>query len=335
MMPLREYRRKSRNMGSSLFLIPLSGWNETAHRVEHMHGTFNVAKALRIKTKIEIEKLLHWAYRDELSKRMTSSAEGIWDKIAEDGKRGGIDPGHGAAQRYSHFGLPHRDAEWIEKAVSSLPDATINWDREAERILGPLVNLVDPRSRQAVASSPVRTPVAGWTTRDGRIRREIVDRPRDVIMVRSLRTSALVTMHATMGNRPDWREDQPRPQMISRGSKVVIVGECRGKNLYTTGSYCPLEYVPSPLAIAEARADYLAWWRGLKRLVESDLLLEDFEPLMPEAVEMPWITPDPVMTLVSPGTPRKFSKLPLGPERKLAGPRKRFPKGGEVRVIRP
>jgi hypothetical protein len=34
-----------------------------------------------VKTKIDIETLLHWAYRDELSKRQTSSAEGIWNRI--------------------------------------------------------------------------------------------------------------------------------------------------------------------------------------------------------------------------------------------------------------
>jgi hypothetical protein len=44
--------------------------------------------------------LLRWAFQDELSKRKTSSAEGIWDRILEDGQRGGIDVGHSAAQRY-------------------------------------------------------------------------------------------------------------------------------------------------------------------------------------------------------------------------------------------
>lgn len=281
------------------------------------------------KTKMDVEKLLHWAYRDELSKRTTSSAEGIWDKINDRG-RVGIDPGHGAAQRYPHFGLPHPDADRIEKAVGALPDAVIDWDAEAEAVLGDLLMLADPRTPPL----PARTPADGWIRRDGKMVKVGVlsDRPREVILVRSLRTAALVTMHAGMGTRPNWREDQPTPFPIEQGSKVSIVGECRGKNLYTTGSYCPLRWSPSPLVIAEARADYLAWWRGMKTLVET-LMLEDFAPLMPEAAEMPWRTPEPKWSLVSRGTAKKAPPLPLKPGRKLAGPKKQQKRSGAVRKI--
>jgi len=48
-----------------------------------------------LKRDVEIERLLNWAYRDELSKRMTSSAEGIWQHMGEYVQRGGIDVGHG------------------------------------------------------------------------------------------------------------------------------------------------------------------------------------------------------------------------------------------------
>jgi len=108
------------------------------------------------RTEIDIETLLHWAYRDELSKRQTSSAEGIWDRILEDGQRGGIDPGHGAAQRYSHFGLPDPDAELIEKAVSSLEDLVIDWQQSFHAIAAELsglisINDIEPDSSAAIA----------------------------------------------------------------------------------------------------------------------------------------------------------------------------------------
>lgn len=280
------------------------------------------------KTKMDVEKLLHWAYRDELAKRTTSSAEGIWDKISET-SRVGIDPGHGAAQRYPHFGLPHADAERIERAVAVLPDAVINWDKEAVAVMGDLLALADPRSKADAAP-----PVDGWIRRDGKMEKAgvLLDRPRDVILVRSLRTTALVTMHAGMGTRPDWREESPLPEMVARGAHPVVIGSCEGKNRYSPGSYCPLRWSPSPVAIAEARADYLAWWRGLSRLTET-LYLEDFLPLMPGAPEMPWLSPEAPWVMVSRGTPKKMRTLQLKPTRKLAGPKKTHKRGGEVRRV--
>ena len=53
---------------------------------------------IQAKIPMDTELLLRWAFQDELSKRKTSSAEGIWDRILEDGQRGGIDVGHSAAQ---------------------------------------------------------------------------------------------------------------------------------------------------------------------------------------------------------------------------------------------
>ena len=257
-----------------------------------------------MKRSIEIEKLLHWAYRDELSKRHTSSAEGIWDRMRENGQRGGIDPGHGAAQRYPHFGLPHPDAETIEGAVSALPDLILDWTASCDAIMGDMAGIIGQR---------------------------------DILMVRSLRTSALVTMHSGMGTRPDWREEPPQPG--PRGSKndpsrPMLVGECKGHNRYTAGSHCPIEWFPSPLNVAVARAEYVCWYRGLVTLAAT-LELSDYTALMPVAPEMPWRGErEPARKIWAIGEhSMKERRLPLNPHRSAPMMRQPQSKHGPVRKI--
>lgn len=241
------------------------------------------------KKPVEIEKLLRWAFVDELSKRLTSSAEGIWDHIEEIGQRGGIDPGHGAAQRYPHFGLPHPDAEKIELAVSNLPNLIIDWKESGEALMGDMLALFNKR---------------------------------DVLLVRTLLTGALVAMHAKMSTRPDWREDAPQPHWIAaeRGAnRPKVIGECKGKDRYTHGSYCPLVYEPSPISIAETRADYACWHRGLVLLAES-LELQEHVALPPAAPARPWAGErEPARRIFGIGERRERQQpLPLKPQRPFA-----------------
>lgn len=274
------------------------------------------------KRQVEIEALLRWTYRDELPKRQTSSAEGIWKRLEQYGYLGGVDadPGHGAAQRYPHFGLPHDDAFTIEKAVAKLGDAAIDWAKEGAVIMGDLIALADPRPPSA---RPKRETIIGYNDRHAdKIgwRTEKV-KPREFIMVRTLRTANLVAVHAQMGTRP--MLDMPRPHWIEaeRGprNRPKLVGECRGKDHYSTGSYSPLQWLPSPLEVAQDRADYLAWWRGLAQLAAS-LDLAAHEVLPPEAPEFPWNEPPraPPMTFVIDKASRV--PLPLAPKREAAGP---------------
>lgn len=236
---------------------------------------------------IDIEQLLRWAYRDELLKRTTSSAEAVWEAISESWYTGPIDS-PGGAQRYDH-GAPHPDAVTIERAVAALPDATIDWEIEAEHILGHLIALVEPR---AAAVLPARRPThASWPAQGGagRTGRRLAP-PREVVMVRSLRTAALVTMHAKMGTRPKYWDEHPHPEPVpaTRGPNVLVVGMALRKGYYSPGSYCPVRWWPSPLTIAEARADYLAWWRGLERLV-AQLQLAKHRATGPAALQYPWL----------------------------------------------
>jgi hypothetical protein len=298
-----------------------------------------------MKTEMEIEALLIWAYRDELSKRQTSSAEGIWDRILEEGQRGGgidRDPGHGAAQRYAHFGLPDPDAERIEKAVGGLEDTVIDWKQSFTAIAGELAGLISINDI-APRSKPPKAPKSSWSAAGTKAIKAwwgekgaapLHSRPRDVLMVGSMRTGALVTMHAVKGSRPQWMEESPRPFPIpaSRGSNPEVVGDCRGKNLYTIGSYCPLRWDPSPLSIVMSRAEYVAWHYGLAKLAEI-LELEKFTVLPPKAPRLPWLDgAAPPRRVIR--TPSKSMKtLPLGPLRDRAGPPRRHPKAGPVRSV--
>jgi hypothetical protein len=259
------------------------------------------------KLAVDIEKLLVWAYRDELSKLHSSSAEGIWDLINDASTLGVVaTSGEGAAQRYD-FGLPDADAQEIAAAVASLGDLIIDWDASREAIMGDLAPLL---------------------------------LQRDVLMVRPLRTAALVTMHAKMNSRPDWHEETPRPYMvpaIKGPHRPAIVGECRGANFYSTGSYCPLRWAPSPITIALVRAEYAAWHRGLCTLADT-LSLDRYEALPPAAPAQPWDGGDAQAAR----QPRVYAvgerhglKLPLKPSRPLTGAPPRRRRRGEVRQIAP
>lgn len=299
-----------------------------------------------MKTGMDIETLLGWAYRDELSKRHLSSAEGIWDRIQEDGQRGGVDPGHGSAQRYSHFGLPDPDAELIEKAVSALEDMVIDWPKSFDAIAADLSGLITINDIAKRGEQP-RATKAGWGQAGAKAVKAMFghtpqasrDRPRDVLMVGGLRTSALVTMHAVKGSRPDWIEDSPEPHAVPalKGPNAMVVGECKGRNLYTIGSCCPLKWEPSPLSIVSSRAEYVAWHDGLTKLAET-LILAKFNPLPPKASRTPWLD-----ARVEPGhgtlsvlptstnSVKAWGTLPLAPSRGRMGPALRKERAGPVR----
>lgn len=296
---------------------------------------------MAVKREVDCEHLLIWAYRDELSKRHTSSAEGIWDRIGESAQTGiNRDPGHGAAQRYSHFGLPDADAERIEIAVSSLEDMVIDWCKSFRSIAAELSELISINDI-TVNSKPSRVPKSTWGSAGDRALKAwwgdrgaapIHDRPRDILMVGGLRTSALVTMHAVKGSRPEWMEESPRPLAMpsSRGAGSEIVGECRGKNLYTLGSYCPLRWDPSPLSIIMSRAEYVAWHYGLGKLSET-LELEKFIVLPPTAPSTPWLDGRELPRRVFKTGLKPMKTLPLAPTRGRKGPPMPSPKASPVR----
>lgn len=305
----------------------------------------NVGRVNR--TEIDIETLLLWAFRDELSKQQTSATEGLWDHIAELGQRGGveIDRGPGGAQRYAYIGLPDPDALLIEKAVAGLEDMVIDWPKSFDAIAGDLAGLITVND-MARRESPPRKPKAGWGPAGAKAlnawfgdgaAKPVRDRPRDVLMVAGLRTAALVTMHAVKGTRPDWVEETPKPCAVPalKGTNAMIDGECRGRNLYSAGSNCPLRWEPSPLSIVSSRAEYVAWHHGLTLLAQT-LQTEKFNPLPPKASQTPWLEslePEQAVRSVMPTPSNRvagWGTLPLKPPRGRKGPPLRTVKAGPV-----
>jgi hypothetical protein len=318
----------------------------------HASGQRTPVSGTGLKKKVEIEKLLQWAYLDELPKRQISSAEGVWDAVREYGQRGGIDVGHGAAQRYPHFGLPHRDAEEIERQVAQLGSLTVDWDSDFDLIAWDLAGLVSinelaaPRRPRFAdggsgrdAKQLDKASLADFTyVSEGKFMRgvrasPIRDDARDVIAVNSINVAALVHLHAIRRTRPFFSSDQVWPAKIpaERGGAAKIVGECRGKNVYTMGSYCPLQWSPSPIRVLFDRAEYLIWWYALTTLAKR-LELSEHQALKPAANPAPWIEPEIAhRTFRQRSIPIRY--FPREPERPRAGPPPEKPRNSKVRIV--
>lgn len=272
---------------------------------------------------VDVELLLRWAYRDELPKRQISSAEGIWRDMAL-GRVGRVDGGESTAQRYASFGLPHPDADRIESAVADLPMMVIDWEESLSALMGDLAGLLSVNDLRREQEERGRITQSSWpakTYSKTERRAQAVNKPRDVIFVGSIDIGALVASHAKQGTRPRWYGGpvacHPTPSRNDPG-RTMIIGECRGKNLYSTGSCCPLTWRPSLLTIATARADYRAWWRGMAMLAES-LNLAEHVALPTAAPEFPWLDGEPEISFYGHPSPPKMATLPMKPQRELAG----------------
>jgi hypothetical protein len=236
------------------------------------------------KRRIDIEKLLQWAYLDELPKLKLSAAEGIWDQMAQYGSLGGINAeqsrfwGSGA-QRYAQFGLPHPDAEKIARAVGALKPASIEDDFDViVGELGALVTVNDFRPRRAIRV-PGRTTEAAAGVRPARRHPGAHDQRR---------AACRLSRRDALAPRLDERAAASLQTPAAHGRRPKIVGECRGRNLYTAGSYCPLRWSPSPIEVVLGRADYRAWRAALIALCET-LELEKHVALAPPASASPWL----------------------------------------------
>ena len=107
--------------------------------------------------------------------------------------------------------------------------------------------------------------------------------------------SPLVIGHASAGTRPHWYPNPIRVLPIRDGSRVRIIGECKGRDRYTLGSHCPLRFDPPLATVAHARAEYAVWFGALVHLVVVlSGRLGAHVATYPQASPKPWQTPDAV-----------------------------------------
>jgi len=201
-----------------------------------------------------IEKLLQWAYREELPKSAVGGLTG-WEKLVLLGTRvdepRNDDPGFPVA-----LGAPHPDALLIDYHVRALDDVTMLWEQSVDAIMGEL-------APYAPADDPILTRM-------------------------QFSPSALIQLHARMGNRPIWDLGPLRlTRVVGRNGKPVTNGITAGGR-YAEGSACPLQLDPPGREIACARAEYFIWRSALSALASESWNLVDHAPQQPSAAALPW-----------------------------------------------
>lgn len=222
----------------------------------------------RLLKRVDTEKLLQWAFRDELPKDQDRRGGGPdispMFRLADLGTRvddWSAEPGFPRA-----LGAPHPDALEIEAAVLSLADAVIDWPATRRSAIGPVAGLLAD-DEPGLARLTIGIP-------------------------------GLVAMHARMGTRPRW-DMTPLPEpVIGRNGKPVVrflgadgraVEGRRGRH-YGPQAHCPLMWFPAPREAAFARIEYSIWWQALDTLADHLAgRLADHAPLPPAAHPSPWI----------------------------------------------
>lgn len=217
-----------------------------------------------MKKTLDVERLVSWAFREELPKKPYPVSD-FWARLIELGGR--IDEGLAYSDQPGFLceEPPHPDALLVSHAVAQLEEQEIDLDVSREILMGTL---------------------ACWLPEDDRILR----------LSLRFQTRALISMHAQMGTRPEWDVGEIKPQRtLGRNGKPIVHGITPGGR-YGDGALCPLQLNIDPLVIANARGEYAAWRAGLstvKAQLES-WTLADFKLTGPIAPPAPWITgPEP------------------------------------------
>lgn len=222
---------------------------------------------------IAIEKLLRWAYREELPKRRErASAPGalaasfannnsLWQTLVTvDG--GGPVNAYGLVADLAAAGGPDPEAERVVQAVLALDELTLGfpegWDPLAD--LGDL----DALGEEAIARG------VGRLTRlspDGKV-------------VLHTRPSQLILKHAVLGGEPDWQAETPevKPVLGLKGRPRWFVREPDGREVDgfcptgrrpREGAYRKWRLDPDPVDAVVERGEYEIWRVSLDLLVEA------------------------------------------------------------------
>ncbi|MBS0528676.1 MAG: hypothetical protein JSS22_04715, partial [Proteobacteria bacterium] len=229
------------------------------------------------------EKLLQWVIREELPKGRRVDAN-PWDAVTQYGALGTrIDvSSHGGFSFVP--GEPDDDALAVAAAIKQL-------DRSA--------TILDPDD--AIVLFGDIAPIAGDAVR--------------LVMEATYDLRALVISFAVRGARPDWEFDHPQPFQrfapsssgraralvygIDRAGDLIEVRRNSGRALKRDGEYpphvsprSPIDWLnPSPIEIAESRAEYFLWHGALVTLA-ADLAgkLTSHDCLPPSVPALPWLT---------------------------------------------
>ncbi|MCS3499319.1 hypothetical protein M2189_001720 [Bradyrhizobium japonicum] len=241
-----------------------------------------------MKAAIEVEKLVQWTIREELPKGRPVSADIGFAIGRRPIRPGSIARSFGRAQPI-HIaptgyvpGEPCADARRVAVAIGNLDTEVRLANRsEALRLFGEFASIAG----DAVTA----------------------------ILSSTFNPQAIVVNNAAQGKRPNWRFDRPKPHQrfvptagrprplvygIDATGDLVELKRNEGRARKRDGEYTsallprsPLEWCnPFPLAIAEARAEYVAWYRAMSTLALGLTgKLDAFEPMRPTVKAMPWL----------------------------------------------
>jgi hypothetical protein len=253
---------------------------------------------------IDIERLLQWAYREELPKQAHGGTLRCnYDLVLRYGQMGALDIDENP-QLPAALGAPHDDAFEIDRFVRALGWQEMRWDQNADALMGQYAGIVRVNAR---------------------------------IEVMAINQEALVFMHARAGTRPDWRHDpfECHRMHLPYGSEHVVVGRDERSHRYREGAHCPLVWEPDPAPIVEARMEYAVWYSGLTLLAESlrsHGQLKSHIPRPPSCSPEPWRVPDPQPNVLRAENEKKPAFIGA-PQRPRALPPHKTPKAGPVRRI--
>lgn len=252
--------------------------------------------------KMDIEKLLQWAFREELLRGRPVSAS-PWDTITNFGILGTrVD----VSAYGSHDGLgfvsgtPHEDALAVLAAARDLPSATRLSEGECCALLG---------SYAACDPLAVKTMSAV-----------------------SFNMQALMNRCAILCVRMEWDVGTPQLGKVTRSAngKPMIFGIGDDGQLAEITDGCSTDRAarshlqwsePSIGEMLEARAEYAVWHRALMQLFGALAgNLSEHEATAPQAVPEPWRTGQVAAAVILKSPAGKMAKLPLAPSRSAVLP---------------
>lgn len=213
---------------------------------------------------LDVEKALHWAYRDELPKTEHLGTAGGSSVLANLISLGcAIDSGFSREPGFpAAMGAPHPDAFAIDAAVQALDVVDIDWAANRGAICPDCLALLEGE--------------------DFVLRAMVID-PRPLIVA-----------NARMGTRPHWGDGAWRVMRRLGNRGVPVVVGIDANRHYEEGAHCPLDYDPDPREVASDRAEFIAWHQGLRTLKAA--LSDSLDSLFligPETSGLPWSFRDP------------------------------------------